>query len=253
MTKSIDEHFFEDESRKSSYVLGAMYAGAMVNSRGLEFRSSELGIVRLVRKLMKGNQRILSDPRDKKSYCFRATSPYLGASLYMLGFAQPKSQRDFPRLEQNHSDFVRGFYDADAAMVQLSKGKSTGLRFTYNNRFLSGLHDLLVDYAGVQRHPPKGNVLEYGYRDAKKVHDFIYANHARFFVKKKKGKWHLGHPDNLPGSERDKRIERAKKLLLRKPTAFIADSLGYSSLRALYRAFKDSTGMTIQDYRLLQS
>jgi len=259
MTQYLDQLYFDRESKQMHYVLGAAYGCASYDSwLGITFRSNKRNLIEIIKDEIK-SKHIIEDKRPKHhSYWIETdNADYMRYRLHERGVAEDKHQRKFPKniKEEYLSHFVRGFFDAKANVS--SKGGRTHITFNFNNRFLLGLHGILVKYAGVTRSKPTDDYLTYGHSDSLKIHDFIYSDwkyirRNGLYLPSKKRKFNFDYePKEYPSTIRyHKKIERAKKLLLKGlPHKETAEAVGYSNVFSFYRGFKNLTGMTTREFQ----
>lgn len=259
MTQYLDQLYFDRKSKRMHYVLGAAYGCASYDSwLGIAFRSNKRNLVEIIKDEIKSRHSIIEDKRPNHcSYWIETdNADYMRYRLHELGVAEGKHQRKFPKniKEEYLSHFVRGFFDAKANVS--SKGGRTYTTFHFNNRFLLGLHEILVKYAGVGQEKPKGNMVAYGHSDSLKIHDFIYSDwrYVRrngLYLPSKKEQFNFDYEprEHQLRARSFKRIEIAKKLLDEGLLSHqeIADEVGLT-LSAFYRAFKHAAGMTTGEF-----
>ena len=259
MAKYVNQHYFDKESKRMYYVLGASYAIANIQpNQDMTFTSSHRNLVEIVKDELECPHKVQRDKRgNHNSYWIELDNMvYMASKLDELGVAEDKIKRRFPENIRGEylSHFVRGFFDAKARVYSTNKG-ATRIEIRFNKQFLSGLHNVLVKYTRVERHKPTGDCLTYGHSDSMKIHDFIYSDwrYTRrngLHIPSKKRQFKTDYELNkYPSTIRyGKKIESVKKLLLRgnKPKQFYKRF--YSSLPALYRAFKNATGMTTREF-----
>ena len=261
MAKYVNQHYFDDiESKRKTYILGAAYAIANIEpDNSVTFRSSKKDLVEIVREELESQHKLQRDKRkNDKSYWIEIDNPvHMRYAMEGRGIVRDKSKRKFPQdiRKEYISHFVRGFFDARAHVYNTDKG-STSIEIMFNRKFLSGLHDIFVKYANVERKKPTGNLLTYRHSDAMKIHNFIYSDwgYTRrngLYLPSKKRQFNLDYtaPEHALRKKSLEKMEMAKELL---PKGFshqeIADILDYSNVFAFYRAFKNATGMTTSQF-----
>ena len=260
--KSLNNNFFNSDSRERSYVLGAFHSCFYVSeNRGAVIRSRYRELVETLGRVLGSGYSIVGDKReDKSSYFmqFRIT-PKLYSKLDKLGLSREKDKRPFPEdiKEGWMSHFVRGFIDARSFIHKSESGLGyypvLHIRFI-NDRFLSGLHEVLKREAKIKKGNFKDGKLYCGREDTKRIRDFIYQDwkfveESGLFLPEKREKL---YDENYNGKkppkneiEAKKRFNRAKRLLLRgKRPVEVTEILGYASLHSFSNCFRDHVGLS---------
>lgn len=272
--KHINEHFFDEESEVTNYILGAFYASGYIGKkkqrRGgvikiyehIIFRSSHSDLVEIVRRELESEHVITPDSRkNKRSFWIEVRDvTYLCDKLREMGLGVPKEERTFPRdIDKKYmSHFVRGFLDAQGIVYNAHHGKYTNIVVGFNREFLLGLHYTLKTYAGIERDEPPEDRIRYAHKDSLKIYDFIYSDwdfikqHGLYLPSKKElytlnypGDWSK-HPAKVVATQRIKDSKRF--LLLKIPGSTVGAMFGYSHPSAFYRAFKRETGLTPTEF-----
>jgi len=266
--KPINESFFDEESEKIDYIVGASYS-CYTNFNGykrrnqLIFRSRHKKLVELVRDEVFPAHSITSDNRKgKSSHWIAVASPQrMYSKLEEIGLNIPKKEREFPKdiPENRLYNVVRGFLDAEA---ETNAGKNY-MRIGFHNRFLSGLNKVLIKYAGVKGGILKDNELIYKKDDAIKIYNFTYQNFG--FIKKqglhlpekkeafykcitKKPK--VNYKNLKRRREKIKRVEQAKKLLEEGLSVEeTSKKVGYAYSTRFCSVFKEVIGCTPTEYK----
>jgi len=266
--KPFNESFFDKESEKVRYIVGASYScyAHFKGYRGRSqviFRSRHKKLVELIRDEIFPSHSVISDNRKgKSSHWISAASPQkIYSKLEELGLNVLKKERKFPEdtPKNNLHNVVRGFFDAEAEM---NVGKNY-MRIGFHNRFLSGLNKALVKYAGVEGGALKDNELVYKKNDATKIYNFIYQNFKfaekpglylrekkeafyKFITKKPK----ISYKNLKKHREKIEKIEKAKKLLEEGLSAKeTAEKVGYAHATRFSSTFKEVTGYTPAKYK----
>lgn len=261
MTIYINQNIFDEETEEGDYLLGAFYMGYLpFKEKGILFRSSNRNLVKLVKeqleKELESGHSITADSRGKSSYWITLPhAPHMRSRLEELGLEGRKAEREFPEnmKEEGLSHFVRGVVDAKSS-IWVVEGRTT-VCFYSNQRFLSGLHQVLVEYAGVERKGPERDCLPYGHKDSLKIHDFIYRDweiikEKKIYLPEKKELFLIDSPENKQTDKVCQRVEKAKKLFKEgKSWKVAAEEVGYAHPPALCRAFKGITGKTIREFK----
>lgn len=260
MTKYIDEHFFDKESKRRDYVLGAFYACYVPQPKGgILFRNRNKDLVEIIKRELKSEHAIIADNRKRDSYWIEVYRvPIMYSRLGELGLNKPKEEREFPRVNEKYiSHFVRGFFDAKARIwTEYNKYKS--IHILFNNLFLLDLHKMLVKYAKIQGHEPKEDYTKYNHNDSIKIRDFIYQDwnfikQSGLYLPSKKELLETDYIADYNSNPRiinaKKKVEKAKKLLDRKKVGEVAKELGYAHHISFTSTFKKITGMSPFEYK----
>jgi AraC-like DNA-binding protein len=267
MTKTINENYFDKESKSMYYVLGAFYAGYRPNTapkNGIIFQSKHRDLVQIVKDELGSEHEIItysrdSEKRDRNSYFLNFGNHSLRTKLGELGLNKPKSKRTFPKnLDEKYaSHFVRGFIEA-RARVSIKKNGSTNLRILFNKPFVRTLHNMLIQYADVKGVAYLADgVFSYNHQDSLKIHDFIYQDMAfikkhNLFLPSQKNRFNFGYVPKAPKFTQRAlaKVEKVKQLLrdgLR--TSEVCKMVGYSFIPTLHLSFKKYTGQTVREWR----
>ncbi len=260
MTKHLNPFYFYKESKRMHYVLGASYAIASIQpNQDMTFTSSHRNLVEIVKDELECPHKVQRDKRgNHNSYWIELDNMvYMASKLEELGVAEDKIKRRFPENIRGEylSHFVRGFFDAKA-IVHGNNERATTISINFNDDFLSGLHNALVRYAYVGHAKLGGGYLEYTHNDALRIHNFIYKDwkyikRTGLYIpsKEKQFKTDYEFPEHPLRAKSLKKIERAKKMLLKgiKPKE-ITQKLDYYNVFAFYRAFKNATGTTTRKF-----
>jgi len=260
MTKRINQDFFNQESEKMYYVLGTFYACCTLK-KAVIFRSESKDLVKIIKDELETDHEIIKDNRGKNSYFIQARAPILKSKLEKFGLNKDKNEREFPNIEEKYlSHFVRGFIDGRGRIRKIHniayKRDYLRLKINFSNKFLLSLYDTLCNYMELRHKEPEGNNITFGTNDALKIRDFIYSgidsqNDALYLPSKKELFYQCDYANNSQHPAKitsERRIEKAKRLLLKnKKLKQIAYTLGYSK-SSLLRAFKKATGLTIKEY-----
>lgn len=260
--KKVNETFFDEESKAMWYVLGAFYSCSnyTANNR-IMFISSQKSLVEIVLDQLESDYSIVSDPRERHSTHWIQMNgvPYMKSRLEEIGLDVPKTKRKFPK--NVHKDyighFVRGFLDGKG-LIGISSGKYTRVVIQFNHSFLSSLHQVLLQYAGVQKDGPDSNIIRYSHRNSLKIHDFIYRDWAYIqesglYLPSKKKLFRTDypadgfiHPNAIAVQQR---ISEAKELLDKGiPIRKLFLRVGYSYPSGLSRAFNRQVYKTMTQY-----
>ena len=186
--KTIDYHFFDESNFNNPvmwYVLGAFFVGAKsVKDNVLFFRAREKDLMDIVQKELGSNHAAITADAWQGSYQIEVYSAnYLNERLAEFGLDVPKQERVFPDYvpHRHLHHFVRGYFDARVKAVVKRKNHSKNL-YSYTSKifirggaaFLHGLHDILVQTAGVDKNGEKAEGLMYQHKEALNIHDFLY-------------------------------------------------------------------------------
>ena len=252
--KYINEHYFDQPSRENNYTLGAFVSRVQLfpEVQGFLIKSKNRDLIQIIDREL-GLEYLGS--REPSGYFLRVRNvPHMFSRLEQLGLGVPRSQREFPNIEEKYLEhFIRGFLDAQANVNQVKGTQLTNVEIYFNHQFLLVFYQKLQEYADITRGKPFGIRMVLRHSDSVKVYHFIYREWD--FIKKSglylPSKKNSYTPDyqlyssfpKIP--EKKRRIEIAKQLLLdgQMPTMFYRE-LGYSHLTSFYRAFKEVTGFS---------
>lgn len=272
MTKKINQHYFDKESKAVYYVLGAWYGcgtrkkiknckddGTVFEYNGIRFGSKTRKLVEIVQRELQSQHKITPDPNKIHSYRFEVIGvPTLCGILEELGALKSKRERDFPKIEEQYiSHFVRGFFDARASIYR--RNKKTRIEIMFNPSFISGLKKVLEKYAHVKGGGLKKGHVGYSQSNAVKIHDFLYKDWAyiqrhNIYLPFKKRCFNLKYVFTPPSSylreQGEEKIRKAKVLLAKDlPVGVVASMLYYSSSMGLSHYFRKITGMSPTQYK----
>lgn len=228
-------------------------------------RSSNNGLVEIVKGLLNISKPIIPDSRGKSSYTLQVGRVHrLRRELLFMGITEPKDQREFPNISAGYIDhFVRGFMDGIPSCCT-----KNGINISFQSKeFVTSLHDVLVDYANIipKRQMSNSHFKLIG-KDVEKLKDFLYADWETIegmsiYLPEKKAAFdtYLETCD-LTSKKRDwkaqelkaeatEKIEFAKQLLWGESPAGVSTILGYAHRSAFYRQFKRKVGMTPGEYK----
>ncbi|MEM2932956.1 MAG: hypothetical protein QW622_01970 [Candidatus Pacearchaeota archaeon] len=175
MTKKINVDYFDKPSANMYYVLGAFYGSAVCNNRELTFRSNYEDLVKIVKKELEIEHKIIPDTRGKNSYFLTIRSKKhilpLYSKLNEKGFAIEKQKRKFPKINEEYlNHFIRGFFDAKATV----NPKVPYVKITFNNEFLNSLEAILKKNGINNILTCNNNLTCSNLEDILKIYDFIY-------------------------------------------------------------------------------
>jgi AraC-like DNA-binding protein len=263
--KPVNQQFFDEESRKMYYVLGAFYSSCIMPKRQtiIVFRNSNKDLVEIIRDEIESEHTIVSDPRENKSshWFEMGSASHLHSRLKELGLNKPKRKRRFPRdIDEYYiSHFVRGFLDAQGSVkiAKTSFGKRSELYIHFNHRFLKGLHRTIKKYAMAEHSRLYDDNLKYVNEDCSRIHDFIYRDFGfinryglylplkkKLLLGKNQGRW-----VNPRSVEASRKVDKAKRLLLQGKLAYkVAEQVGYTNPSALTKIFRETTGQTPTEF-----
>ena len=174
ITKPVDEHFFEQESKEMWYVIGASYcrySASRTDNRN-SWRSVNYDLLGIIQTCVDPNQAI-GTPDKFGSRLLQIKSQHMQDRLKKKGLGVPRSERGFPAdIKNRYLDyFVRGFFDAQ---VSVSADERTCVSYPSAN-FLRGLYKKLVTHAHVRTgRDITSTVLCLSQQETAAVHDFIY-------------------------------------------------------------------------------
>lgn len=261
MTKYIDEHFFDKESKRMYYVLGAFYACYVPQPKGILFRNRNKDLVEIIKRELKSEHAIIADNRKKDSYWIKVNrASIIYPRLGELGLNKPKEEREFLRVNEKYmSHFVRGFLDAKAG-IWIRNDRYINIHIVFNKSFLSGLNKILVKYTKIRESEPKEDYTKYNHNDSIKIRDFIYQDwnfikQSGLYLPSKKELLETDYvvafvSNNPKIIEAKNKIEKAKKLLSNgKKVGEVSKILGYSQSSVLGKSFKKITGKTPFEYK----
>lgn len=262
MTKYIDEHFFDKESKRMYYVLGAFYACYVPQPKGgILFRNRNKDLVEIIKRELKSEHAIIADNRKKDSYWIEVNrASIIYPRLGELGLNKPKEEREFLRVNEKYmSHFVRGFLDAKAG-IWIRNDRYVNIHIVFNKSFLSGLNKILVKYTKIRESEPKEDYTKYNHNDSIKIRDFIYQDwnfikQSGLYLPSKKELLETDYvvafvSNNPKIIEAKNKIEKAKKLLSNgKKVGEVSKILGYSQSSVLGKSFKKITGKTPFEYK----
>ena len=263
IAKYVNEHYFDIDSKRNSYVFGALlscYIPHARHSNGIIIRSRKRDLVELIRNELGSQHAITSDPRDKSSYWFQLMNQNLRSVLEKKGLGDGKKERRFPRdiEKENLYHFIRGFFDAKANVVN-RKGPTCLMmgRFNGNKQFLSELNLILKKHAGVKRKMDYCKGLTYGSADSLKIYNLIYRDwknikESGLYLSSQKDKFDNIH--NVRHSKRSmlimEKIEKIKEHLSKgEMVKDFLNEVGYKSLVGLTHIFQKYTGQTVRAFR----
>lgn len=177
----INEHYFDIDSKRNSYVFGALVSCYIPDSRfsdGIIIRSKRRELVELIKDELESKNTVISDTREKSSYWLQITNKNLRSILEGKGLGNGKKERIFPKyIKKEYLDhFIRGFFDARATIVNNHGLTCIMMSFNENKQFLLELNFMLKKCAGVKRKDDHSRELTYGHADSLKIHNFIYRN-----------------------------------------------------------------------------
>lgn len=261
--KYVNQRYFTRESKAMRYTLGAFFRCCLHSSRseqGIIFRSNKEELVKIIKRELESGHAIISYPnRGVSSHWIEMQYvPDLKSSLEYHGVVADKEERRFPtdmkRSFMRH--FIRGFSEGKSGIRRLSNG-SNKFRIKFNHYFLVGLNSALQEHAGVKKITVPGDKLVYGHRDSIKIYNYIYGDwkfieKRGLFVPSQRDKFNLDpRVEKKLNNLSNKRIERAKELLLKRKRSLkrksfedISKEVGFVHSPAFYRAFKRITGKT---------
>lgn len=259
MTKQINQHFFDEESKRRDYVYGASFGCYHPQAqKRMLFRSRYKDLVEIIKREMESEHKIISHPKRGSYWIEVSSAPYLYSKLEELGLNVPKSEREFPKKIEYMSHFVRGFLDAKSS-IHTIEDKYTNIYIGLSKSFLLDLHKILVKYAKVEGKGPKGNQVVYCHNDSVKIHDFIYQDwdfikESGLYLPSKKELFNLDYVAAGIGvirtNEAKERVDKAKELLKTKKVKEVAKELGYAHQTGLNKIFKQITNQTPSEYKM---
>ncbi|MFH1053956.1 MAG: hypothetical protein V1740_06075 [Candidatus Woesearchaeota archaeon] len=262
--KNVNFRYFDYPTKKSWYVLGlfaACYSGC--GQKGIYFSTHHSGIADLVHTELEFEHELLTIERPGSlTYRIQVSNALeLRSRLENIGLNSDKHKRRFPDgLRMPYlSHFVRGFYDGKAILT--TTHQRTSVSFYFNHDFMLRLHNVFMDYAGVQRLPSEKEDwtnIWYNPEDALRIYDFIYKewdfieNHGIYLPSKRKAFITKIHEKKLTKRQiaAAKRWEIADRLIKRDYSSVeICEILGIPHLTTFYKLVRANTDMTIREYR----
>lgn len=172
MTKAINKHFFDEESKEMWYVLGVSFS-RYYPQRDKPYNtwsSQYLGLIQIVKRELKSDHKIITS----NSFILRMRNEHLQSKLFERGCIPGKENRKFPEdVEDQYLDhFIRGFFDAQTTAHE----DPLLIQIYFNNDFLRKLHEHFVRVGSVRnREILDRPALNYGSAsDIAGVHDFLY-------------------------------------------------------------------------------
>jgi len=219
-SKKLNQHFFDsgNESREMFYVLGAMYSCCTVSQAGrkqdsnsninpnkkdtqkkdsgnlLTIQSSHKDLLLRIKEALNSEHAIV-EYANKHSYSIAIKgAKHLKHRLEELGLGLPKSEREFPEINENivnHenaltqsnqnypgiylSHFLRGFVDGQRIICYKEQVKRKAhFRLLYNSEFVTRAAELLSEYAGVEIRKPENSSIMYLKKEIGKIKSFLY-------------------------------------------------------------------------------
>jgi AraC-like DNA-binding protein len=222
------------------------------------FRTSKKDLAEIVRQELGVEKAIVKNKPNVNSYFFQIPiTRELLQKLHGLGLIE-KDQRKFPKIKKEYlSHFVRGFVDAKGNFYKNEKTVALKIFSSYNIKFLQGLYDVLVKYAGVEA-TEKKHGLEYGWlafyspKSITKIRDFIYSELGDSYCLQSMKKIFYSIEESLPSLSHErieKKIEKAKELLKKGVKCANLGKELHTHLPSLYKHFKQRVGMTPGQYQ----
>jgi len=260
--KYVNEHYFDIDSKRNSYILGALTSCCIPDikhSNRLIIRSKTRELVELIRDELESKHTIIADTREKSSYWLQITNKNLRCVLEEKGLGNSKKERRFPNnIKEEYIDhFIRGFFDERADIVNRRDLTYVSMgSFSENKQFLLELNLTLKKHAGVNKND-FCRQLTYGSANSLKIYNLIYRDweyirENGLYLPSQKDKFdniHNTHPSKKSMLIME-RIEKAKEHLLNGEWVkdFLKD-VGYNSLVGLTHIFKKYTGQTVRKFR----
>jgi hypothetical protein len=187
-TKSVNEHFFDKESRAMWYILGLSYSrySASDTDNRNSWYSSNFKVLKIIKRELKSKHKI-GEPNSNGNRILQIRSQPLQDRLVERGLGVPKNQREFPQdCDTKYLDhFIRGFFDGKVSCANYETPRANkspylykSLQIYHNVPFLEELYSILVREAGVREGKMIINSsLTFKTKgDISKIKDFIYGN-----------------------------------------------------------------------------
>jgi AraC-like DNA-binding protein len=256
------EDFIARETPNKYYVLGALYSSCRYNYRHgsyyLIFRTSKKDLAEIVKQELGVEKAIVKNKPNANSYFFQVPiTRELLQKLHGLGLIE-KDQRKFPKIKEKYlSHFVRGFIDAKGNFYKKKKTLELKIFSSYNTKFLQGLYDVLVKYAGIKAKKKKyglghGLLIFCSPKSITKIRDFIYSELGSSYCLPSVKKIFYSIEESFsPSSEEriERNIEKAKELLKKGVKCTNLGKELHTHLPSLYEHFKQRVGMTPGQYQ----
>jgi hypothetical protein len=256
------EDFIARETPNKYYVLGALYSSCRYNYRHgsyyLIFRTSKKDLAEIVKQELGVEKAIVKNRPKANSYFFQVPiTRELLQKLHGLGLVE-KDQRKFPKIKEKYlSHFVRGFIDAKGNFYKKKKTLELKIYSSYNTKFLQGLYDVLVKYAGIKAKKKKhglghGLLVFCSPKPITKIRDFIYSELGNsYYLPSVKKIFYSIEESFSPSSEEriERNIEKAKELLKKGVKCTNLGKELHTHLPSLYKHFKQRVGMTPGQYQ----
>jgi len=174
--KSINEHFFDRESKEMWYVLGVSYSRYIISRKDNRnsWTSSSHELLEIIQTQLEAEHKI-GKQDGRKERLFQVRSQYLQYKLKERGLGVPKKEREFPKdcNEKYLDHFIRGFFDAHVSLNE-DRGNRIISQIYFNITFLKELHNHFVKCASVDRDSPEKSPLRYGNENTMKIYCYLY-------------------------------------------------------------------------------
>lgn len=196
---NINEDYFKTWTRNMAYMLGFWFADGCIY-RGQMFDITVHKKDRYILKKFAEElqfQGHLYDYVDRQASRIDFSCKVIYNDIVALGGKECKSiDIEFPDVPKEYlSDFIRGYFDGDGCAC-LCKGKRLRTSFASGSpQFLSTLHQILKEEAGVIGGCQSKWALSFGKRDSILLGKYLYRNNPELFLKRKRDKFQaIGEP-----------------------------------------------------------
>lgn len=189
---NINQDFFKTWSNEMAYVLGLWYADGYIYGGGMfdiTLHKKDSYILNKVKNLL-GYEGQLYDYVDRQSCRLNFSCKVIYDDIISLGGQEQKSS--FPKIPIEHlSHFIRGYFDGDGCIMNLKRGRINSAFTCGSEEFLTDLHSILKEHAGVEggSYDKSCLSLKFGKKDSQKIGDFMYRDCGDLYLQRKKIKF----------------------------------------------------------------
>lgn len=263
MVRYANGHYFDEESKRMFYMLGAFYSCYIPKNdtpTGVIIRCRNEELLDLIKRELESDHTVVHDSRGKNSHWIQIRDKHLRYTLEEKGLVPNKKERKFPENmgEEYIDHFIRGFFDGQAHITRYKGDGRNVITLLFNKPFLIGLNNNLKEYAGVDHERSSAKDLTYGHRDAMKIYKFIYRDwdfieENKLYTNLQKDKFNIlhkpTHHSNIKHIKAVEKMEKAVELAMQGKKVYeISKILNYSHPPGLCQIFKKIKGQTIRQY-----
>lgn len=206
----VNSRFFKEWTSEMSYVLGFLYAdGCLIEHKSsraqyIQFGSSDLEIIRLIKRLLDSDHKIQKRSsknikhrngvyRSKKFFRLRIGCKEMFKDLINIGLTTKKSKKlQYPDVpEKFESNFIRGYFDGDGSVFENTQRNRLNVVFTSGDKnFLNKVSSRISFFCDVSlkniHNSSNAFNLQYSTQDGIEIFKFLYKKYPKeLFLQRK--------------------------------------------------------------------